>query len=346
MLSSNKEFLNFGIIGCGHIVQSVHMPAWKAIKSVQLQAVCDTNEPAMNRIAPQGSNIRRYTNIDEFLDYEKSLDFVVLATPGDSHGHIGEKIITNKINLLCEKPLALNQEDAKHLYDLADEHGVVLTPIQNYKFRDTVMKAFEYKDNGLLGSITSVTIRSRSGFISREPTKWRAMERQQRVLLFDYGIHFIQLALQFVGPVSALKFVESRSNSAGLEHVVFGTTHQEGASCLFELMLDSPSSTAEIEIMGRERGVSLDFFPHGCRVLPSRDNPVHRGLADSKRLLTYVGNSLGERFLMKMADRAVPHYRLFSQFVEHLQGVSSNPVSPEEILPTLSLLDSVANKVY
>ena len=40
-----------------------------------------------------------------------------------------------KLNLICEKPLALNHGDAIRLYEVAKEEGVALTAVQNYNFQ-------------------------------------------------------------------------------------------------------------------------------------------------------------------------------------------------------------------
>ena len=336
----------FGIIGCGQIVQSVHLPSWGKIGAAKLQAICDASASALRLVGDKYPEARQYSNVDEFLNDSDDLDFVVLATPGNSRVDIGEKVLRRKLHLLCEKPLALNEKDARHLYDVAEQEGVLLTPVQNYKFRDSVKQALTYIQSGALGTPACITVRSRSGTLDDEPGAWRTDERAQRVLLFDYGIHFVHLALMFAGPVSSLRFVDAEVNAAGLKYVVFGTIHENGCHGLFELMLDSTSSKAEIEVLGESSGFALEFFPHGLRILPRRDNPLHRGTGDFRRLLGYAKGLVGERLAGRIPDRAVPHRNLFSAFIESLQGAAPNPVSKEEVLQTISLLNEVAEQAY
>ena len=97
MIEADRK-VRFGIIGCGHIVQSVHIPAWETLKSAELVAFCDSSSATIESIASKYGNARKYTDVDNFLDESSDLDFVVLATPGDSHLPIGEKILNRGLH--------------------------------------------------------------------------------------------------------------------------------------------------------------------------------------------------------------------------------------------------------
>jgi len=286
-VAANREKLRFGIIGCGDIVKTVHLPAWRLIDRVQLAAICDSSPSVMDAVGTHHPRARQYNDVDAFLADASDLDFVVVATPGDSHAAICEKVLRSKLHVICEKPLTLNEQDARRLYDTAAQEGVVLTSILNYKYRDTVIKAAEYKESGAMGNVTDITVRLRGGSLLDETAIWRREERKHRVLLFDFGIHFVHLALLFGGPVSALRFVDAEVNDEGLEYVVFGTLHENGCRGIFELILNSKSTRTEMEVLGETGGFALDFFPHGFRVLPRHDTPIHRGIGDARRVIKF-----------------------------------------------------------
>lgn len=345
-MAVNKQLLQFGIIGCGRIVQRVHLPAFRAIKHVRLIAICDPSDSALQAVSAQYPKVRKYKDVDSFLADAGDLDFVVLATPGDSHFAIGEKILRSKRHFLCEKPLALNEQDAQHLYDVAEAEGVILTPIHNYKYRDSVMKALSYKKNGALGDVVSFTVRYRCGSLFDDPALWRREERKQCVMLFDFAFHSVYLALLFAGTVSSVRFVDAEVDSAGLQYVVFGTLHNNGCRGLFELMLDASCSGAEMEVLGEKSGFVLDFLPHGFRVLPCRDTPLHRSRGDLRLLFNLASTSARARLLRELPARAIPHSRLFSAFVDTIQRGAPNPVTQVEAMQTISLLSQVAKFAY
>ena len=180
-MSVNKGTLRFGVIGCGDIVQSVHLPAWGLVKGAQLVAICDPTPSAVQAVAGGYPKARCYSTVEDFLADASDLDFVVVATPGDSHADICEKLLRGRLHVLCEKPLALNEQDTRRLYDTAAQEGVVLTSILNYKYRDTVIKAAEYKESGAMGKVTDITVRLRGGSLLDETAIWRRAWPSNRI---------------------------------------------------------------------------------------------------------------------------------------------------------------------
>jgi predicted dehydrogenase len=338
--------LAFGIIGCGRVVQELHLPAWQLIPEARLVAICDANQAALQAVSTTQPEVRHYTTVEAFLADAHDLNFVVLATPGVSHPTIGEQVLRRKLHLLCEKPLALSTRDAEHLFKVADEEGVVLTPIHNYRYRDTVLAARGRAAQGVLGDIVSVSVRFRSGSLFDEPATWMRQERLHRTLLFDFAYHFVDLALLFLGPIDSLRFVEAEMDSVGLQSVVFGTLHKHGARGFFELMLDASCCRTEIEVLGESCGLALDFFPDGFRMLPRRDTPLHRGIADARRCFQFALYRVKQSLPRSTSYHVLPHAGLFRAFVDALRREGANPVPRAEVLQTLSLLSGVAERAY
>src|SRR5689334_3714761 len=121
--------LRFGIIGCGQIVQDLHLPAWASVPEARLVSICDVSPQALARVAGPVPAVRRYTDVEVFLQESGDMDFVVLATPATSHGSVGEAILRRKLHLLCEKPLALSADEAEQMYRAAEEEGMLVCPI-------------------------------------------------------------------------------------------------------------------------------------------------------------------------------------------------------------------------
>jgi hypothetical protein len=112
-------------------------------------------------------------------------------------------------------------------------------------------------------------------------------------------------------------------------------------------MIDASSTSTEIEVLGEDRGLALQFFPQGFRKLPARDTPVHRCLGEGRRLLDYAREVVGEKIMRpKCSHRARSHAELFGAFVRALRGEAANPVPGREVLPTIALLDEVARRSY
>lgn len=224
--------------------------------------------------------------------------------------------------------------------------GVALTCIHNYRFRENTLRALSIYRKEALGGIAGVNVHFRSGPLFSESSAWRKRERESRTLLFDFGIHPVDIALLFLGPVASVRFVDADIDSAGLQRVVFGTIHRNGARGVFDLMLDASSAGSEIEVLGESRALVIQFYPEGLRLLPAADTPLHRALSEGRRLYDYTRAALGDRLLRRVSHRALSHARLFDAFVASLRERGPNPVPRDDVLRTIDLLDDVAKLAY
>ena len=346
LIQTGQE-IRFGLVGCGHVVQDLHLPAWSIIPEAKLTAICDPSTASLEAVSARVPGARRYPSLDDFLDDAAGLAFVVLATPGVTHPELAQKILARGINLLCEKPLALTAPDAHRMCALADETGAMLTAIHNYRFKENTRQALRVMRHGGLGDIVAVNLKFRSGSLYGDQVLWRRREREHRTLLFDYAIHLVDIAMLFLGPLVSLQFVDADVDSAGIQRVLFGTVHQSGARGAFDLMIDASSTSTEIEVLGESAGLALEFFPQGFRRLPARDNPLQRSLAEGSRLVAFARDTIVDKLLRpKCSHRARSHADLFKAFVAAIRGEQPNPVPGREVLQTIQLLDEVAGRSY
>jgi len=102
--------LKVGLIGCG-IMGAAHAEAWMRLSEcVQLVSVADKNtERAKQKVA--GSGARVYAGADEMLKNE-ALDVVDICTPTAMHTPFILKAMEYVHDIIVEKPLCLNAEEA------------------------------------------------------------------------------------------------------------------------------------------------------------------------------------------------------------------------------------------
>lgn len=125
---SNDRIIKIGIIGCGNIASHKHMPALKAQKDVEMIAFCDIlpekAEKAANTFGVEGA--KTYTDYRDLLA-DPTIDAVHVCTPNRSHSAITVDALHAGKHVMCEKPMAINAEEAKKMLDAAKETGLVLT---------------------------------------------------------------------------------------------------------------------------------------------------------------------------------------------------------------------------
>lgn len=111
-----------GIIGCGRVARRFPTEA-NVVNGVKIVAVYDINEIEANRLASTIEGVKKCDSVQELFEV---VDAVYIATPHLSHYQYIKDAINAGIHVLCETPLVLKKEEAKELFTLAEEKGVIL----------------------------------------------------------------------------------------------------------------------------------------------------------------------------------------------------------------------------
>ena len=100
--------------------------------------VCDSNKETLEQW--HDSNHECFESISEMLKSHQP-DFAVIATPPESHFSIAKQLMERKINVLVEKPLSQNLDDANSLLDQSEESGCILSVGVLLRFHSGIMLA-------------------------------------------------------------------------------------------------------------------------------------------------------------------------------------------------------------
>lgn len=87
---------------------------------------------------------------------EDTVDFVVIATPNDSHYSIARTALENGIHVVCDKPLTTSSRDAEELARLAAEKNLLFCVTYAYAAYPMVKHMRAMVANGELGEIRFV----------------------------------------------------------------------------------------------------------------------------------------------------------------------------------------------
>ncbi len=114
--------IRLGIIGTGRIANRFAADAWQEL-DVELCAVFNPNRNSAE------SFCRKHglpVGTDEWELFTKQVDAAYIASPIASHGEYIRRLLEAGIHILCEKPMVLGEREARDLFALADERGLVL----------------------------------------------------------------------------------------------------------------------------------------------------------------------------------------------------------------------------
>jgi predicted dehydrogenase len=164
--------LRIGLIGAGWISED-HLRGWNAVRDrAQAVAVADIDENAAQRLARQYS-AKAYTQYLEMLARE-ALDAVDICVPPHLHQEIVSAAARAGVNVLCEKPVARDLEEADQIDAVVRSCGILYIPAHNTVFLPTVQRAKAYLSQGDLGRI--YWMRSLECYTDLPPTRLGARQ--------------------------------------------------------------------------------------------------------------------------------------------------------------------------
>ena len=146
--------LRAGIVGCGGISRS-HATAYANLKDVELVALCDIQPTALNARADEYAVSNRYTDFQEMFEKE-TLDVVSVCTHAPLHAPVAIAAAEAGINVLSEKPLSTDLENADQMVAACKGAGVRLAVSHQYRFTPLFRHAKEWIESGRIGDFRSI----------------------------------------------------------------------------------------------------------------------------------------------------------------------------------------------
>ncbi|MDP7289945.1 MAG: Gfo/Idh/MocA family oxidoreductase, partial [Phycisphaerae bacterium] len=119
---SNTEPLGLGLIGCGAFGQFC-LEAYSSIDCVRTVAVADVRTEAAESFG-QMFSVPSYGDPADLIANE-AVQIVHIATPPSSHHELVLAAARAGKHVLCEKPLAMNLDQADEMLDAVSAGGVI-----------------------------------------------------------------------------------------------------------------------------------------------------------------------------------------------------------------------------
>jgi len=228
-----KKILKVAIVGMGQAGVR-HLSAFSKLKNVQIEGVADPDKKILKDInAEYGFNT--YSSYRKLLDLD--LDVLVIATPHKYLYQIGKDAAEAGLDILIEKPIALNSIDALKLVKYCDEKKVKMGVSFVHRYRKEVLKTKEWISSNNLGKLllTQTTII----LPQRNPLpKWLNSPKDSGGGIIMYGaIHSIDMLCWLIGDECVSVTAKCGSNTS--KDMV-----ENYASCIFQFSKGTCSTMA------------------------------------------------------------------------------------------------------
>ncbi|GHU52222.1 Gfo/Idh/MocA family oxidoreductase [Clostridia bacterium] len=187
--------LKAGIIGCGGIANTKHMPALKKLKNVEISAFWNLSPERARKACAEfgGEYAKVYNTYGELINSD--VDVVYVLTPNKSHAAISIAALEAGKHVMCEKPMATTYADAFLMYEAAEKSGKILSIGYQNRFRPDT----RYLKNACVrGDLGEVYFAKAHAIRRRGVPTWGVFldkEEQGGGPLIDTGTHALDLTL-------------------------------------------------------------------------------------------------------------------------------------------------------
>jgi predicted dehydrogenase len=147
--------IRYAVVGLGHIAQVAVLPAFQhASRNSKLVALF-SDDPVKCR---ELSRKYRISTIGSYKDYDSCLrsgeiDAVYIAEPNSLHCDFTIRAARAGVHVLCEKPLAVTEQECRKMIDFCRHAGVKLMTAYRLHFERANLEAVKIAQSGKIGEL-------------------------------------------------------------------------------------------------------------------------------------------------------------------------------------------------
>ena len=260
--------LRLGMIGCGNIAKSSHLPAIAYLNGeAELVATADISA-ADAEAAAQPWGATAYTDYRQLID-RNDIDAVIIATPEFLHKEQVVAAAEAGLHVLCEKPMCRSVDEADVMIEACARNDVRLLIGHSRRYTRRYAEVRRELDEGLVGDIRlarenerrATTHMSRMGQKGTRwtPRHWTGNPEIGMGVTLSHGVHEIDLLRWFTGSQVTTAFAEQAVVTPGNvgvpDFVSFVLTFANGAIGSAEISYSLPAAypaNHNLELYGSE----------------------------------------------------------------------------------------------
>jgi len=167
---SKKDFIGIGIIGAG-FARTTQIPGFRACEGARLMAIASGHRENAEAVARE-FRIEHVADDWREVIARDDVDLVTIVTPPATHMEMTLAALDAGKAVLCEKPMAMNAEEAGRMRDRAREKGLLALIDHELRFLPGRLKARQMIQGGEIGPVRHAHLLFRSDSRASAERKW------------------------------------------------------------------------------------------------------------------------------------------------------------------------------
>lgn len=192
--ASRRKRIRYAVIGQGYIAQSEVLPAFaQAGKNSELAALISDDPVKLAKLS-RAYGVTRVADYDEYDELVASgeIDAVYIALPNHLHLDYTLRAARAGVHVLCEKPMAVTEDECLQMTRACKKHGVKLMIAYRLHFEKANLAAIDVVHSGRLG--TPRIFSSLFTMQVADPDNIRLKSETGGGVLYDIGVYCINAA--------------------------------------------------------------------------------------------------------------------------------------------------------
>lgn len=226
MFMLNKK-IKVAVIGTGEIGTKAHIPSYLRNANVEIVAIVDGDDKKLKKASKKFKIKNCYLSTDDLFK-NQTVDAVSVCTPPGTHTEIVTNALNNNIHVLCEKPMATSQEDAKLMLTTALKNKRALMVGFNLRYEPNYIQTVEAIKAGRVGhpQIIEFNLQSQNPLVNWSKSPWFFNSQAGGGVLIDKGPHVFDM-LNYI-------FDDFPTSVSTVSSTFFNSTVEDSAVCLLE----------------------------------------------------------------------------------------------------------------
>ncbi len=154
MSHHDEKRVRFAVVGLGHISQVAVLPGFQNAPHAELAALVSSDDQKLAELGKRYGVDRRvhYDDLPHLLD-SGDVDALYIGTPNHLHHEQVLLAAEHGVHVLCEKPMAIDEDQCREMVEACDEAGVRLMIAYRLHFERTNLEAIAVARSGHLGEL-------------------------------------------------------------------------------------------------------------------------------------------------------------------------------------------------
>ncbi len=299
-----EKKLRFAMLGAG-FWSWFQLPGWQELENVECVAIYNRTISKAEKLAEQFKVPKVYDNVEVMLDSEE-LDFIDICTAVELHAPQTRMGAERGLHVVCQKPMAVNLQEAEAMVETCKAAGVRLFINENWRWQYPIRQFKRLLDEGHIGKPFRARIHYANSFpvFDNQPF----LKALDQFILTDIGSHILDTARYLFG--------EARSLYAVTERVHPDIKGEDVATSFMRMGEDEIAVTCEMSYASR---TEIERFPETYIYVEGERGFLELG-PDFWIRITNENGTLAKRYLPPHYKWADPAYDLIHSSIVPAQA--------------------------